>query len=152
MPKHIVVPDEREAQLRQIAAKHNVTVAEAVGLLIGWAIEQGKVPASIPTIDVRRVGNTVEVDFGEFRRVMALDLAKAFATTLRWFSTTKADGIPAAVTELAQALSGSHLVGISRRGTSIKIAGENGRERTLAPSIARELAVLIERSAADHPL
>jgi hypothetical protein len=152
MPKHIVVPDEREAQLRQIAAKHNVTVAEAVGLLIGWAIEQGKVPASIPTIDVRRVGNTVEVDFGEFQRVMPLDLAKAFATTLRWFSTTKAKGIPAAVTELAQALSGSHLVGISRRGTSIKIAGENGRERTLAPSIARELAVLIERSAAGNPL
>ncbi|WP_108460232.1 hypothetical protein [Devosia naphthalenivorans] len=152
MPKHIVVPDEREAQLRQIAAKHNVTVAEAVGLLIGWAIEQGKVPASIPTIDVRRVGNEVQVDFGEFQRVMSLDLAKAFATTLRWFSTTKVKGIPAAVTELAQALSGSHLVGISRRGTSIKIAGENGRERTLAPSIARELAVLIERSAAGHPL
>ncbi|UJW85769.1 hypothetical protein [Devosia sp. SL43] len=152
MPKHIVVPDEREAQLRQIAATHNVSVADAVGLLFGWAVEQGRVPAAIPTIDVSRVGDTVVVDFGEFQRTMPLDLAKAFATSLRWFSTTKAKGIPAAVTELAQALSGSHLVGISRRGTSIKIAGGTGKERTLAPSIARELAGLIERSASEAPL
>lgn len=149
MSKHVVLPDEREAQLRLLASANGITVADAVGLLIGWAIEQGRLPASIPTIDVRRVGATVEVDFGEFQRVMPLDLAKAFATTLRWFSTTKAKGIPAAVTELAQALSGSHLVGISRRGTSIKIAGDNGAERTLAPSIARELAAVIERTAAD---
>jgi|GEM_PF-1509642 hypothetical protein len=149
MPNHIVVPEERYAQLKALAESNSITVADAVGLLVAWAIEQGRVPAAIPTIYVRRVGATVEVDFGQFQRVMPLDLAKAFATALRWFSTTKAKGIPAAVTELAQALSGSHLVGISRRGTSIKIAGDNGHERTLAPSIARELAAVIERTAAE---
>lgn len=144
MSKHVVLPDEREAQLRLIAGEHDISVADAVGLLVGWAIEGGKLKPGIPSIEVRRVGDEIVVDVGEFSRTMPLELARAYATTLRWFATPKGAGIPFAVTSLAQALSGAHLVGISRRGTSVKLAGEAGGERTLAPSIARELAGWIE--------
>jgi hypothetical protein len=144
MPKHVVLPDEREAQLRAIAATHNVTVAESVGLLVGWAIEQGKVEAGIPGIEIHRNGDTVEIDFGTFRRVYTVELARAFAVALRWFARPKGTQF----SDILEALSGAEVIGLSRRGTSIKIAGDEGDERTLAPSIARELADLIERSAA----
>jgi hypothetical protein len=153
MSRHVVLPDEREAQLRAIAVAHNVTVADAVGLLIKWAIDAGKVPAGIPGIEVQRTAEGIVLNFGDFERTLSLELAQAYATTLRWFATPKADGIPFAVTSLAQALSGAHLVGITRRGTSVKVAGLNGEgERTLAPSIARELADIIEHTAASGPL
>ena len=144
MSKHVVLPDEREAQLRLIAKQHAVSVAEVVGLLIGWAIEGGRVKPGIPTIDVRRTGDGVEVDLGQFSRTMSPEMARAYATTLRWFATPKGAGVSFAATSLAHALSGAHLVGISRRGTSVKLVGECGGERTLAPSVARELADWIE--------
>lgn len=145
MPKHVVIPDEREAKLRQIAAANNVTVADAVGLLITWAIEHGKVEPGLPGIDVRRDGPNVVIDFGDFVRVYDLKLAHAFAVALNWYSRPKASS---PVSEILEAFSGAEVVGISRRGTSIKIAGDNGTERTLAPSIARELSEIIARTAA----
>lgn len=148
MSKHIVVPDEREAQLRAIADAHNVTVADAVGLLVGWAIEQGRVPAGIPGIEVRRDGSNVVIDFGAFTRTYELELAKAFAVALKWYSRPKTT----AFSEILEAFSGAEVVGISRRGTAIKIAGDDGTERTLAPSIARELAEIIERTSGANPL
>lgn len=148
MAKHIVLPDEREAQLRAIAAAHNVTVAESVGLLVGWAIEQGKVEAGIPGIEIRRAGDTVEIDFGSFKRVYSPELSKAFAVALRWFAGPRKTH----VSDILEAFAGADIVGISRRGTSVKIVGDNGQERTLAPSIARELAGLIECSLSNKPL
>ena len=145
MSKHVVIPDEREAQLVAIAKAHNVSTADAVGLLVNWAVDSGKIARGIPGIEVRRTTDGVVVDFGAFSRELSVDLAKAYVTTLRWFATPKEAGVPFAVTSLAQALSGAHLVGISRRGTSVKIAGpDDTGERTLAPSIARDLADWIE--------
>ena len=89
----------------------------------------------------------IEVDFGAFKRTFNVELARAYATSLRWFGTPKAAGIPQAVTALAQAVSGADLVGIGRRGTGIEVCGENGAKRILAPSIARDLAEVIADTA-----
>jgi hypothetical protein len=148
MSKHIVLPDERAAQLLEIAETHKVSVAEAVGLLISWAIESGKVAPGIPGIDVSREDDLIIVDFGSFKRVMPIDLAKAFATCLRWFANTKGNGPQLAARDVSQLFSSASIVGLSKRGTSIKIAGDNGGERTLAFSVARELAIIIDSVAA----
>ncbi|MET3925982.1 hypothetical protein [Devosia sp. 2618] len=143
MSKHVVIPDEREAKLKQIADAHNVSVSEAVGLLIGWAVEQGKVKAGIPGIEIRRDGDAVEIDFGAFKRTFTVELAKAFSTALRYFARPK----DTAFSHILEALSGADVVGLSRQGTSIKVVGDNGVKRTLAPSVARELAWLIDGAA-----
>ncbi|GHA35018.1 hypothetical protein GCM10007989_33670 [Devosia pacifica] len=148
MSKHVVLPDEREAKLKQIAAKHEITVAEAVGLLIEWAVEHEKVEPGIPGIEIRRDTNNVVIDFGVFRRTYSLEVAKAFSVALRWYARPKGTQF----SDILDALSGSEIVGLSRRGTSVKVAGPNGAERTLAPSVARELATLIERSTAQLSL
>ncbi|MBB4053542.1 hypothetical protein GGR20_003204 [Devosia subaequoris] len=127
-------------------------------------IKADNLDRAIPTIDVIRKGDNVEIDFGDFKRVFGHELAQAFATTLYLFATPKTpNGYAAfdrenadALNQLSQelrdfnlAMSGAEQhVGVSRRGTSIKIVGEGGRgERTLAPSIARELADIVRAVA-----
>ncbi|KQN72406.1 hypothetical protein [Devosia sp. Leaf64] len=149
MPKHIVIPDEREAQLRKIMKDHNLpSVADAVALLIGWAVEGGHVAPGVPGIEVSRKANLVTVDFGDFQRVMSVELAQAYAICLRWFASPKGENIGLAARHVSEMFSGAHVVGLSRRGPSVKVKGENGVERTLAFSVARDLAELIQKAAA----
>lgn len=148
MPKHIVVPIEREKKLAQIAALHNVTVAEAVGLLINWAIEAGKVEPGIPDIEVSRVADAVEIDFGTFVRSMTLAQAKGFSATIGIMVDPHRTFIHEGVKMIAQIDEGAeqHL-GLKRRGTSLKVLGDNGAEKTLAPSVALDLAALVKAAA-----
>lgn len=148
MPKHIVVPDEREKKLAQIAAVHNATVAEAVGLLINWAIEAGKVEPGIPDIEVRRVADTVEIDFGDFVRSMSLSHAKGFAAAIGIMVGPHQTFIHEGVKMIAQIdEGGEQYLGLKRRGTSLKVLGDNGAEKTLAPSVALDLAALVKVAA-----
>ncbi|KFL30643.1 hypothetical protein JP75_14305 [Devosia riboflavina] len=148
MPKHIVVPDEREKKLVEIAASHNVTVAEAVGLLLNWAIEAGKVQPGIPGIEVRRVAETVEIDFGDFVRVMPLGHAKGFASAIGIMVGPHQTFMHEGVKMIAQIdEGGERYLGLKRRGNSVKVLGENGEERTLAPSVALDLAALVKAAA-----
>jgi hypothetical protein len=144
MSKHVVLPDEREAKLKELAQAHDVSVAEAVGILIGWAIEAGKLQPGIPSIDVYRDAEQIVVDFSTFKREFEPDVAAAFATGLRHLSRPKTTlGL-----DVIEAFSGLATVGLMRRGTSIKVLGPAGEERALAPSVARELADLITSTLA----
>lgn len=147
MPDFIKLPSERVEQLRTLSRNRDVPIADLIAEFVNGQIREGHLDRAIPTIDVHRTGDMIEIDFGTFKRCFGLELARAFATGLRWFGTPKAPGIPEAVTDLAQAVSGASLVGIGRRGTSVEVSGENGLKRTLAPSIARDLSGVIAEAA-----
>lgn len=145
---HIVVPDERAAQLRKIAEERHTTVAEVVGLLLNHAYDTGLATRHLPGIEVRRAGKTITVDYGSFTRSFRVDLAETMANALRFFSEPKLPaGFRGTLRETAEALSGIHEhAGLSRRGTSVVI-GSGDERRVLAPSVARDLANMIEEVA-----
>lgn len=149
MPTHIGLPDEHAERIKRFAVSQNISMADAIGELIKLAIDAGKISSDLPGYSVTRAGHTVTVS-GEdgYSRTMTTELANAFAATLRWFARPKGAS-SGSVTELAQSLSGAEHVGIKRQGAAIKIVGNNGKGRVLAPSIARELADLVERIATD---
>lgn len=143
MPDFIQLPSERVEQLRALSRNRDMPIADLIGEFVNDQIDKGHIDRAIPTIDVRRVGENVEIDYGTFKRSFAPDLARAYAINLRWFARPKNDALKATI----DGVSGSELVGLSRRGTSVKATGEDGSARALAPSIARELAALIEAAA-----
>lgn len=164
MPDFIKLPSERVEQLRLLSKSRGLPIADLIAEYVQEQIKLDHLDPAIPTIDVRRVGGRVVIDFGEFKRIFDVEMAEAFAITLRLFATPKtpashprlsAENTDALNTfsqdlrDLNLALSGAEKhVGISRRGTSIKVSGENGvGKRTLAPSIARELAAVVEAVA-----
>jgi len=144
LPDFIQLPSERVEQLRALSRNREMPIADLVAEFVNDQIAKGHLDRAIPTIDVRRVGDQVEIDYGAFKRTFGLDLARAYATNLRWFARPKNDALKSAI----DVVSGAELVGLSRRGTSVKATGEDGSSaRTLAPAIARELAALIEDAA-----
>jgi hypothetical protein len=148
VPKHIVIPDEREAQLRHIAKVHQVSTADAVGLLVNWAIEDGRIEPGLQTITVNRIGELVEVDFGSFKRTFEVPMAQGFASVIGLMADPKKSELIDGVKYLIQLdENAERFFQVKRRGTSIKVGGEHGEERTLAPSIARDLAALIKQAA-----
>ena len=139
----IQLPSERVEQLRALSRNRNLPIADLIAEFVNDQVAKGHLDRAIPTIDVRRNGDHVEIDFGTFKRTFGLELARAYAINLRWLARPKSD----ALKSMIDSMSGTELVGLSRRGTSVKATGEDGSARTLAPSIARELATLIEDAA-----
>lgn len=152
MPTHIGLPDEHAERIRRFADAQKITMADAIGELIQIAVEAGKIPAGLPGYEVTRSGSTITITAeGGYRRSFNLELAKAFSTGLDRLADKKGDiskgGISGALNGLAF-IGAEQFVGIKRRGNSIKIIDENGNERTLAPSVARELATIVRTAAA----
>jgi len=143
LPDFIQLPSERVEQLRALSRNRDLPIADLIGEFINDQIDKGNIDRAIPTIDVRRVGDHIEIDYGAFKRTFGLELARAYATNLRWFARPKNAALRSAI----DVVMGAELVGLSRRGTSVKATGEDGGARTLAPSIARELAAVIEDAA-----
>lgn len=148
MPDFIKVPSERVEQLRTLSKNRDISIADLIGEFVNDQIAKGHLTNDIPGIAVTRKGELVTVDLGEFSRVMTPELAQAYATCLKWLATPRSAGMVTAARDAAEMVSGAHLVGIARRGTSIRLTGENGGERTLAPSVARDLANVVAKVAA----
>ncbi len=144
MPKHIVVADEREAQLRQIASDHNVSTADAVSLLIRWAIEAGKVAPGLPDYSVTRQGNLIVADMAGIVRTMSLEEAEAVAGAIQLIAEPKRSAFieAAKALTLANPLVANELR-VKRRGSSIKITGDEGFDKTLSHSVALDLVEMI---------
>lgn len=145
MTKHLIVADERHAQISQIAETLKVSITEALGLLIGWAVESGKIASpGIPGFAVTRKGNTVIADLGGITRTMSLEHAEAIAGAIRMMAGPE----QSLLVEGAKALLLLNPVvteelKVKRRGTSIKITGDDGQDKTLSFSIALEVADMI---------
>lgn len=150
MPTHIGLPDEHAERIKSFAQSQNISMADAVGVLLQRAAERGDIPAGLPGYDILRSGDQVTLTIeGGYQRTFERALARAFATALTWFAQSKAKGgLPSAMADLAQTVSGAEqYVGIRRQGNAIKIFDLDGNERTLAPSVAAELALMIDRAA-----
>lgn len=143
MPKHIVVADEREAQLRQIAQAHNVSTADAVSLLIRWAIEAGKVAPGLPDYTVTRKGNLIVADMAGIVRTMSLQEAEAVAGAIQLMAEPKRSDFIEAAKALTLANPVVDELRVKRRGSAIKITGDEGQDKTLSHSVALDLVGMI---------
>ena len=141
MPIHIVIPDERAAQLRQFAASLNISVADAVGELIKDAVAAGKIPDALPGFTIEREGEQVVLDTGAWSTKLTRDLAKGYAEQIRAVArsvTTPGKSNP---------FMPEFKLGVSRRGTGLKLTDGSGGTKTIAPSIAEDVARLIDKAA-----
>jgi hypothetical protein len=159
VPDFIKLPSERVEQLRMLSKRRDVPVADLIGEYVNQQIELGNLEASIPGIEVTCVGDRVSIVCAELNLVLTKEAAEVYARALKLYSEPKRaqqfpgagpealavlTGISQVVRDTSLELSGvTQRLGISRRGTSIKLSGSNGSERTLAPSIARDLAQVI---------
>jgi hypothetical protein len=144
MAKQIMIPDERAAQLKQIAKDHGVKVPDAIGLLIEWAVEAGKIKDEIPSIKIFRDGQEINVDLGDWKKSFSLFDAAAFASELRKLTQPTIEALKADIQTPPKEL----LASISRHGPGVKIVDtETGAQKTLAKSIAGDIARMVETAA-----
>lgn len=143
MATQIMIPNERAAQLRQIATDNGVKIPDAIGLLIEWAVEAGKVKDEIPGIVITRNGKEIDVELGtDWRKTFSLDGASLFAEDLR-------KSIRAAITPSKTNLFSpvDYEAIVSRHGPGIKIVdGETKSQTTLSKSIAGDVARMVSKA------
>ena len=147
MPDFIKLPSERVEQLRALSKARNINMADLIAEYVNQQIALGNLPDTVPGIAVRRRGARVSIDFGDFQKSFDTEVAVAFAKGMRWLATPRARAMNTLLGEALEAFAGFATVGLSRHATSIKVS-EGGKHRTLAPSIARDLARVIEKAAA----
>lgn len=154
MPTHIVIADEHAAQIRQLAEKLGITRAEAVGVLLKDAIAAGRIEDGVPGFEIVREGEAVTIEaVGKFVREMSRDQARQYSKAIRAAITPAADNplMPAVdASRLTRDLLEANLA-VARRGGSVKLRDPaTGAEKTLAPSVAADVARLIDKAAADQ--
>ncbi|MFD1942747.1 hypothetical protein [Paradevosia shaoguanensis] len=143
MATQIMIPDERAAQLRKIADDHGIKVSDAVGLLISWAIDAGKIEDEIPGIIVMRDGEVINIKLGDWKKTLSLVDADAFAGELR-------RSIRAALTPAKDNLFMPVDLDaiVSAHGAGVRIVDRaSGEQKTLSKSIAGDVARMIDSAA-----
>lgn len=139
MSVQIVIPDERHAQLKALADARRISLADAIGVLINIAIEQGEIADELPGFTFERTGDLVSIEAaGAFAKQMNRETARKMAQEAR----AVLDGGVAAFATLPEGLR------LSRRGSGVKLTDiASGNEKTMAPSVARDVVRLIEKAA-----
>jgi len=152
MPTHIVIPDERAEQLRRFAEANNTTLAGAVTLLIQDAIAAGKIADTVPGFTIERSGDTVKIEAaGAFAKEMNRETARAYAEQIR--SAIRPLITPGAGNPLMPENPFRGLIEVARRGTGVKLRDpETKAEKTIAPSVAEDVARLVDKAASDDAL
>ncbi|MCW1919962.1 hypothetical protein NX862_14470 [Rhodobacter sp. KR11] len=146
----IKLPPVQLERLRQIADKLGVkSLSDAVGYLIRKEIDAGLIAATIPGIDVRRTDGGVTIRLEGCEAVaMKTDEAAKLVSDLR----ARVDGSEprlmayAFVDHQAPDL-GLSLIRVRRKGNGVNVR-VRACETNLAPTIVRDLADLIEKTAA----
>ena len=140
MPDFIKLPSERVEQLRELSKKLDMTIADCIGMFINEQIAKGNLAADVPGFKVERHGDQIKIDTGEWLRAMTRGDAAQVAMSIRALITPSKDNPFMPTVGLD----------IFRRGTSLKLKdAATGAERTVAPSIASDLANMIERATKD---
>lgn len=141
MSVQIVIPDERHAQLQAFAEARAITLADAIGELLNLAIERGLIPDEVPGFKIEAQGDLVSIEAqGAFIKALNRDAARQMAQDARALLD---GGIAAFVTLPAE-------LRLTRRGSGIKLRDTaTGAERTMAPSVARDVVRLIEKASAE---
>jgi hypothetical protein len=139
MPKHVNLPSERVKQLETLAEKWEMSVADVIGRLIHEQIEKGELSPDVPGVTVKRKGN-----------------AFSFSTPDFQFKFDREEYLISASQKIRQVISPSpdnplmplpKGFGVVRRGTSLKLQDKrSGAETTFAPSVAEDVAAMMERT------
>lgn len=139
MPKNVNLPVERVQQLEMLAKKWNLSVADVVGELIHQQIEKGELEPDVPGFRIYKDGDEVRIGTDEWDKLVSTQSANNIAKSIRALTTPSKNN---PILPLPEGF------GLVRRGTSLKIADkETGSEKTLAPSVAKDVATMIERAA-----
>ena len=139
-PAIVKIPGERVDQLKRIAEKHNLSLADAIGLLINQEIAAGRLSDELTGLEVKilRNGKVVLSILGIGDILMDRKSALQFAVSLENAADRKRGGI-------LDLDAGISVVGI---GPAVRLrAVESDASRVLAPSIARDFARQIRRAA-----
>ncbi|APX15091.1 hypothetical protein BWR17_03990 [Phaeobacter inhibens] len=139
MPKNINLPTERVQQLERLAEKWKMSVADVVGELIHQQIEKGELERGVPGFRIFKNGKEVHIGTDEWDKQVSAQSASNIANSIRSLIT------PSKENPMLPLPDG---FGLARRGTSLKLKDtETGAEKTLAPSIAKDVAEMLERVA-----
>lgn len=132
------LPSERVEQLRALSKKLDMTIADCIGMFINEQIAKGNLAADVPGFTVERQGEQIKIDTGEWLKAMTTGDATQMAKSIRALITPSKNNPFMPTTGLD----------IYRRGRSLKLKDPvTGAECTVAPSIASDLANMIERAA-----
>ena len=149
----IRVPRERMAQVDAIAKKRGLSYADLIGFWIEREIAEGTISGDVPGVTVRREADQIVIEMGDITRSLSREVASAFAGDIRGVSDlarrmAKSLGglAPNGVAKsTAEALGGLE---VKKRGRGVKlIDSQTGAERTVSPSVAEDIARLIEKAA-----
>ena len=139
MPRNINLPTERVQQLEKLSEKWSMSVADVVGELIHQQIEKGELEPDVPGFRIEVEGKEVRIGTDEWDKVVSARSASNLAQSIRSILTPSKDNPFMPLPEG---------FGVARRGTSLKLKDtETGAEKTLAPSIAIDVADMLERAA-----
>ena len=140
MPDFIKLPSERVEQLRELSKKLDMTIADCIGMFVNEQIAKGNLAADLPGFTVERHGDQIKIDTREWLMALTKGDAAQVAKSIRSLITPTKDNPFMPTLGLD----------IYRRGTSLKLKDTaTGAERTVAPSIASDLADQIERATKD---
>ncbi|WP_031327899.1 hypothetical protein ACTTAF_12135 [Rhodobacter capsulatus] len=147
MPYMLRLPDERGAQLRQIAEKKNTTVSELITDYIRSEIEAGTIPSNIPGINVAKAGESIAISAPGFEASVPLQEGQTLADLLRKSAALSPSDFERKK-QWFDGLAGLSGVTLKRMGAGVRIVSPvTGAEYPLASGVAEDLATEIERAA-----
>jgi hypothetical protein len=144
-----MLPVERVAQLRALAAADGTTITETIERLINEQIAAGRLPDTLPGFDVIAAVGRVFLSVHDFTfPAMSPGQARQIAGLLEEFGTGKEGG------KRARFSTGEEIrFRISRKGRGVTISGEDIQtartvKATMTAGMARDLARIIHTAAA----
>jgi hypothetical protein len=146
----IMLPVERVAQLRALAAADSTTITETIERLINEQIAAGRLPDTLPGYDVIAAVSRVFLSVHDFTfPAMSPRQARQIAELLEEFGTGKEGGKKARFSTGAEEIR----FRISRKGRGVTIGGEDIQtartvKATMTAGMARDLARIIRTEAA----
>jgi hypothetical protein len=146
----IMLPVERVAQLRALAASNGTTITETIERLINQEIAAGRLPDTLPGFDVIATVSGVFLSVHDFTfPALSPRQARQIAGLLEEFGTGKEGG------KKARFSTGDEEIRfrISRKGRGVMIGGEDIQaartvKATMTAGMARDLARIIRTEAA----
>lgn len=136
----------RLAQLRDIAeAKHYDNITDLLAAWIRQEVEAGVIPDSLPGVTIREDAESVNVTIDS--QAFTLGILREALGRMIEVTRAIADGKQST----GEIDTGNGVATVKRQGVGIKLIAPDGSTASTAPSIARDMADLLEKHAAPAP-
>lgn len=136
----------RLAQLRDIAeARHFDNISDLLAAWVRQEVEAGTIPAGIPGVEITETDDAINVriDASGFTLAMLGDAAGRFVEIVREVATGRLS--------TATVDTGNGIATVKRQGVGIKLIAPDGSTTATSPSIARDIAGILEKHATPAP-